>query len=299
LLIPRAHNDSWVSKTEATVSVEDDRSLEQMGWTPIDGGMRLDAEASDRLWKLVHTHYAFCVITKGAANWQYRGQSFTVQPGHVYICEPGEVHTTVKTHGPGDFSVHFMEPDWMCRLSEELGTGDVPHFDPEGLASPELWRRFVGLSRQGSLAPHQTSEDVSAVFSRALLAQSNIARPTPSALLAQARAYLRELFLSNPSRTIRIDDVARELRVGYHTFVHDFSRQFGAAPYEYVALLRRQYVLSLLRRGPNEQLRSLSAVGARAGYSDSAHLSRDLRKHFGHSPRELARQLNAAWSRRA
>lgn len=283
--------------TEAAVSVDRKGSEEKLGWTPIDGGMRLDAERNERLWKVVHTHYAFCVLTNGAADWQYRGESFTVRPGRVYVCEPGEVHTTVKIHHAGDFSVHFMEPDWMCRLSEELDTGPVPHFAPAGLASRELWRRLVALSRRTG-TPHQTSQDVSSAFSHALLTQSNRIRPTPKALMADARAHLRQRFFANPSHTIRIDDVARELRVGYHSFVHDFSREFGAAPYEYVALLRCQYALSLLRRGPNDELRSLSAVSSRAGYSDSAHLSRDLRKHFGHSPRELARQLNAAWLRR-
>lgn len=271
---------------------------ERMEWTPIDGGLRLNAETSDRYWKLVHTQYAFCVLTRGAAEWRYRGRSFTVRPGRFYVCEPGEVHGTHRTHGPGDYSVHFMDPEWMSQMSQELATGEYPHFPAEGLDDLALWTQLVKLSTANADHREEYNQRLSAVLSNVLFAEAATRPQLTAPTLLRARSELRERFFANPSQTIRISDVARSLKVGYHSLVHDFSRHFGAAPYEYVALLRRQYVLHLLRSGPSERLRSLSAIGRHAGYSDVAHMSRDMRKNFGHPPSELARQLNISWAKR-
>lgn len=281
------------------MGTRDSRDEEYIEWTPIEGGLRLNARSSNRNWKLFHTQYAFCTLTSGAADWNYRQSAFTVVPGKVYVCEPGEVHSSYRTHGPGDYSVHFFDPEWLSQVSLELGTGHEPHFKPGGLDSPHLWTSMAAVARANSGTKEDLNQRISAVLGDVLLAQAKRGRtvlPTPT--LLRAREHLRERFFAKPTETIRIRDVARDLNVGYHSLVHDFSKHFGAAPYEFVGMLRRQYALQLLRRGPSEQLRSLAAIGSHAGYSDAAHLSRDLRKHFGHSPRDLAKQLNHSWGTR-
>lgn len=280
------------------MATKQSNSEEEMEWALLEGGVRLRATTSDRHWKIVHTQYAFCVLTRGAADWYYRRRSFTVLPRRLYVCEPGEIHGTYRTHGPGDYSVHFMDPEWMLGVSRELGVGAHPHFPAEGVDSPVLWNQMVELSSQSASESEEYCQRLSAILSSSILGHERAARPLlVNATLLRARTQLRERFFSAPSRTIRIRDVACDLGVGYHSLVHDFSRQFGAAPYEYVALLRRQYAMSLLRRGPNEHCRSLAAVRSAAGYCDAAHMSRDMRKHLGQAPRALARQLNQEWSR--
>ncbi len=274
-------------------------SREEMAWTAFDGGLRLNATHSDRSWKLVHTQYAFCALTQGAADWQYRRRSFTIQPGKVYVCEPGEVHATVRTYGPGDYTVLFLDLEWLTGLSEELAGVRAPHFPAEGITSPQLWQQMVAIASASGSSKEELTQRASVTLASAVAGRDIGQRTALRApVLEKAKNQLRQRFASNPQQTIRIDEVARDLQLGYHTLVHDFSRHFGAAPYEYVAMLRRQYVLQLLRHGPCEQLGSMTAISRQAGYSDASHMSRDLRKHFGHPPQELATQLHAGWRKR-
>jgi AraC-like DNA-binding protein len=285
------------SSAEASVT----ESQERLSWAAIDGGTRLNAESSDRCWTLVHTQYAFCVLTRGAADWNYRGQRFTVAPGKVYVLEPGEVHTTVRAHVPGDFSVSFLDAEWMSQFSGELADLREAHFSAEGVASPEAWRGLVEASKLDPVTDKEEfGQSLSASLATTLLGElgksrSTIAKPT----LDRAKRALMDRYLAAPGERIRLEDVVRDLGLGYHRFVHDFSLQFGAAPYQYVKMLRAHYVVERIRSGPSEAIPSLTALAKHAGYSDMPHLSRELRTHFASAPREIARQLNPNWLKRS
>lgn len=282
-----------------------ERKQERLSWAAIEGGSRLNAEGSERCWTVAHTQYAFCVVTRGTADWNYRGHRFTVSPGKVYVLEPGEVHTTLRTHTPGDFSVSFLDPEWMSQWASDLANMKEPHFSPEGVESPAAWQGLVACSL---LDPARDRDELSERLSRSLAAtwgaesRANVperALVKPSKLvIKRAKHALMERYMSAPTARIRLDEVARELGVGYHRFVHDFSLQFGAAPYQYVKMLRAQYVFEQLRSGPSSGVASLTALARHAGYADMPHMSRELRLHFGAAPRELARQLNPQWLKR-
>lgn len=274
---------------------------ERLSWAPIEGGMRLNAEASERCWKLVHTQYAFCVLKRGAADWNYRGRRFTVVPGKVYVLEPGEVHTTLRAHTPGDFSVSFLDAQWMARFSADLADLKEPHFGPEGLDSARAWRGLVDASDiDPAVDAEGYAQRLSASLAAALHAQTgqpNMALSKPT--LERAKRALMERYLAAPGQRIRLQDVVRDLDVGYHRFVHEFSRQFGSAPYQYVKMLRARYVVERLRQGPSADIPSLTVLARHAGCSDMPHLSRELKHHFGLAPRELARQLDPNWVKRS
>lgn len=281
-----------------------ERNQERLSWAAIEGGSRLNAERSERCWTVVHTQYAFCVVTRGAADWSYRGHRFTVIPGKVYVLEPGEVHTTVRTHTAGDFSVSFLDPEWMSRFSSDLANLKEPHFLPGGVESFAAWRGLVECSL---LDPVRDHDELNERMSQSLVATlragsrggalTRVLKPSKPAL-ERAKRALMDRYLSAPAERIRLDEVVLELGMGYHRFVHEFSLQFGAAPYQYVKMLRAQYVFDQLRSGPSRKVSSLTALARHAGYSDMPHMSRELRLHFGVAPRELARQLNPEWLKR-
>jgi AraC-like DNA-binding protein len=210
------------------------------------------------------------------------------------------VHTTVKAHEPGDFSVSFLDPEWMAQFSAELANLEEAHFSPEGVDAPDAWR---GLIETSALDPVEDKEEfaqnLSASLATTLLGQlGNSASVLAAPTLNRAKRALMDRYLAAPGERIRLDEVVRDLGVGYHRFVHDFSLQFGAAPYQYVKMLRAHYVVERLRSGPSEELPSITALAKHAGYSDMPHLSRELRHHFGGAPREIARQLNPKWLKR-
>ncbi len=115
-------------------------STEKIVWEALPGGVRLRVWNSDRCWKAIQTQYAFCIVHRGVAEWQYRGQTFNVAAGGVYPLEPGEVHSTRKVHRTGDFSVFFLDTQWVSNLASELCAEEHPHFEARGLQLIESWR---------------------------------------------------------------------------------------------------------------------------------------------------------------
>ncbi len=212
--------------SERTDSESDEsESSERLSWSPIDGGTRLNAENSKRCWTLVHTQYAFCVLERGAADWNYRGHRFTVVPGKVYVLEPGEVHTTVRAHVPGDFSVVFLDPAWMSRFAVDVADLEQPHFFAEGVESPEAWSGFIAASKLDPVTQgDELSQTLSSSLAASLRGRGDEPRSSGSrSTLKRAKRVLIDRYLSAPSERIRLEDVVRDLGVGYHRFVREFS----------------------------------------------------------------------------
>jgi len=274
---------------------------ERMQWYAFDGGVMLDCSGSSRLWKVVHSHFTFCVLHHGGAQWTYRQRSFSVAPESVYVCEPGEVHTTTSVRCPGDFSVFFLDPEAIGNLSQELGAAGDPHFRAEGLQRQDLWRAFT---QARALMAQQDGEGfqqrLSQLLSTVITSTEQRARHSdvPLDKLVEARALLEQQFRADPTNVVRLQPIARQLGVAYHSLVHSFSKRFRLAPYQYVSALRAQYALKLLRQGPTQTCASLTALAHQSGYSDNAHLTRSFRQHWGQTPSVLAHQLRPAWLRR-
>lgn len=274
--------------------------LTEPRWTAFAGGMALNCVNSAKTWKILHSDFAFCALSSGAAQWAYRQRYFDVAPGTVYACEPGELHTTTQVLCPGGFSVYFIEPLRVSLAAEQLGLGKHPHFKPDGLRSSKLWSELLRIDEH-LVEPEGEAFDqcIASLLANALTGALPPQRHVRSGmdLSRRVRARLIEEFFADPARTIRLEPIAREFGVSYYRLIHDFSRCLGAAPYELVALLRMRYAFELLRRGPQSNCKSLTALAYRAGYSDAAHMSRSFRKHWHTTPTRIAGSVSPAWLR--
>jgi AraC-like DNA-binding protein len=275
--------------------------VEELRWSSFSGGLVLDCTHADKSWRLVHSHYTLCVVHRGRADWEYRGLHFSCDPGTVYVCEPGEVHVTRRVHVPGDYTVFFLDPEAVGRAAEGLELFGSPHFAGRGVSRPDLWQRFASV--KGLLGP-TSAESLEQELSRliaTLLLETQPQAPAidvKSGVLEGVRDLLHERYRAEPGRVVRLAPIAEEVGISYYRLVHEFSRRFGIAPYEYVSLVRAQHALSELRRGPREGCASLTAVAQQCGYSDSAHLSRSFRRYWGQAPLAVARDLSPAWAER-
>lgn len=285
--------------TQGEVSTGDLGAGEELRWSAFSGGLLLDCTRAGKPWRLVHSHYTLCVVHRGRADWEYRGLHFSCDPGTVYVCEPGEVHVTRRVHVPGDYTVFFLDPDAVTRAAEQLELGGAPHFVGSGVNRPDLWQRFASIKALlGPACPETLEQELSRLVAKLLLETQPKAQ-APDAkdrALEGVRDLLRERYRADPNRVVRLTAVAEEVGISYHRLVHSFSRRFGVAPYEYVSLVRAQHALSVLRQGPREECRSLTAVAQVCGYSDSAHLSRSFRRYWGQTPLNIARELNRGWA---
>lgn len=288
-----------MTKSEASAPARGKSALERLRWAPFSGGLVLDCAHTGRPWRLVHSHYTICVVHRGRADWEYRGLHFSCDPGTVYVCEPGEVHVTRRVHVPGDYTVFFLDPEGVARAAEALELFGLPHFTGAGVKRSDLWRRFASVKALLEPASPESLEQELSRLMATLLLETQPKAPAIDvkvSALEGVRELLRERYHADPTRVVRLATISDEVGISYHRLVHTFSRQFGVAPYEYVSLLRAQHALSELRRGPREGCLSIAAVAQRCGYSDSAHLSRAFRRHWGQTPIAVARELNPAWA---
>lgn len=250
----------------------------------------------------MHTHYTLVAIHRGSAEWKYRRRDIQVAPGAVFVCEPGEVHETLRTDCPGDFTAFFVDLAAIEAVSQAGGLHRLPHFVAAGVPRPDLWQGFTALRGSfDSSDPEAFSQRFASLLTRLVFETQDGARPEPipKKVLRQTRDRLHDEFRTDPTRSVRIRDLAAAQGVSYYTLVREFSKHFCIAPYEMVKGLRAQYALEQLRRGPHEDCASLTSLAAKCGYSDHAHLTRCFRQQWGVTPSALARSINPNWLQRA
>jgi len=270
-------------------------------WTAFRGGVALDCSGGVKLWKLVHLHYTLCVLHRGRADWKYRQRHFSVAPGAIYVCEPGEAHETSRVYCPGDFTVLFLDPAAIRDLAYELGIHGEPHFPCEGIADSESLALFSRFRAQlTEPCPAQLEQALVSLTSRLLSSANPNARPhrTSKTAVGRARRLLEDQFFADPTQKLCVRSLARDVGMPYHSLVHSFSKYYAIAPYEFVSSMRAQCALSELRRGPSNECATLTSVAYKWGYADSAHMTRALRQHFEATPGALAQQLNPSWRSR-
>jgi AraC-like DNA-binding protein len=278
----------------------DDEELHQ--WSPFSAGLVLDCTRASKSWRLVHSHYTICVVHNGRADWEYRREHFSCDPGTVYVCEPGEVHVTRRVYVPGDYTVFFLDPDAVARAAAAVELTRLPHFPRSGVARPDLWRRFAAV--KSFLAPSGSEaleQELSGLVTQ-LLVETQPGAHLPDVkerTLSDVRGLLAERYRADPTRVVRLAPIAEEVGISCSRLVHAFSQRFGVGPYEFVELVRAQHAFSQLRRGPRDACLSLRDVARHCGYSDSAHMSRQIKRFFGTAPRALASELNPSWRGRA
>ncbi len=265
----------------------------------LESAHALDVRDSDRLWRYYHEHYCVTLLHHGHAEWRYRGNDAVATPDTLMLMEPGEVHVATKVAVPGSFFAVFVSKEHLGRMmGDEVGI--EPHFALQSLASPACVERMQMLyaATQWGEKPAQ-EEQLCMIYADVLAAAGEAPRRVPANAQSRVRrgaALLEERYREMPKKTVVIQEIAAELNMSYHWFVHSFRNEFGLPPYRFVQSLRLAHARRLMAKGPNDELRSVKDVATAAGYVDAPHMARDFRRVKGLPPRAWARVLNPGWA---
>jgi AraC-like DNA-binding protein len=82
---------------------------------------------------------------------------------------------------------------------------------------------------------------------------------------------------------VRIAELSESLDIRPYEFSRRFAREFGMAPRAYRNQARLQRAMSLLTEGGA----SLTEIAAASGHYDQSHLTRNLKRETGRTPREF------------
>jgi AraC-like DNA-binding protein len=252
--------------------------------TTLPGAQFWRVEHSDRHWSMLHDTFTSCLVRGPSplvARWSSRGEERSIGLGGIQLMEPGEVHRTTYVSEPASFFVTWWHPSLLERAALELGATAALHFVDAQSDSLVLARALEALC--GALVDGAQAFVIESAFADATARLVEVAagngasapRVRRHPCVHRAIEHLRATF----TRTVTLDELARETRLSKFHFARSFRATTGFAPHQYQSLLRLQAARRHLERGT-----SVEESAALTGFADGPHLTRAFRRWVGVSP---------------
>lgn len=241
-----------------------------------------------------HEQFFVAAITHGACHFQCAGQTCTAHPGDLVVIAPFQIHQALSSEGTRYQALYLNESDlWRpespsahasahsCLSEAPTGAGwrGAPVLPKHPLAMPLA--RALAQQDLGT-ALRMAHSVLGAGLGRAdghRLAPHPLQRP-------ELRAWL-EATQCQPT----LAQGARGLQLSPTAFSRAFQHRFGMRAVFFRNQMRLQQAEGLL-------LQAIPAgqVAAHCGYADQAHLTREMKKYRGVTPRHYPRHYQAmAW----
>ena len=231
------------------------------------------AVACDPPWRLSAHHHAaiheMLIIEVGRHESILGGRAYVSEPGMVLLAHPGVEH------------VEWAEVPtaWLVVSFEWPGAPALPVSGRDSQGRIRALARWI-LTERDSLSSGRDA--LRNYFLRALLAEyADNAVPRADALVERIRSAVRER-LDHPWA---LRDLARLAGYSRFAFVREYARRSGLTPMADVRRLRLEKARELLTTSDAQ----VKAIAARTGLGDAHALSRQFRRHFGHTPGALRR----------
>jgi AraC-like DNA-binding protein len=207
---------------------------------------------------------------------------FTVRAGELYIVPAQAAHAL---HGVSEGAT-----GWGFRLSPQLAAGSkrtraIP-MEATDADDLEAWLRRIHGEQERADACSLAMKDalLQAVHVQCARAINGGYCGTRSPMIARALAIIQ----SESSSPLRPRDVAERIGVSAAHLSHEFSRQTGKSPSEWIATTR----MDAARRELLLTRATVSTVAERVGFADVSQFHRHFRRSHGMTP-DAWRRANA------
>jgi len=211
-----------------------------------------------------------------------------VAPGALWL-HPAGAPMQHRVHGAGRFVCVRVAPAATRALA---GAAHVELRDTIGASAPELAHLVQALAAEARAANPNGPAFVHALFTALWggLVRRFAAQPRPETrgtLTAARRDAVLALIDARVAdgAGLTVAELAAAAGLSPYHFTRAFKAATGASPHQLV-MRRRAERARLLLLGPRPDL---ARVAIDAGYSDQSHLTRELRRHFGVTPRAFVR----------
>jgi len=243
-------------------------------------------ETARKLPRHSHELAYFCLLLNGNYWEQFGPRKITYKPLSVMFHPPETTHIDEIGPSGGRFFSVEVRPEWMERLRECLGAGNLDSSLHEGdLAwlAIRLYREHKQMDACSMLTIEGLVLEMLAIVGRMKTIREQTVQGPP--WFARAMELLNEEFRNN----LRVQDIANE--IGVHPF--HLSRVFRTVHRqtigEYVQKLRVTYACKQLALPETD----LVSVALSAGFADQSHFTRVFKNVTGLTPGAF-RQMAAA-----
>lgn len=218
-----------------------------------------------------------------------------VKAGNLFLLFPGVWHRYAPDQHTGwDEYWVGLDGDYPRRLvAKGFFSPRTPVLDPghdESLLG--LFTQVIELIRDEPPAYQQLAGALAMQILAQVLARIRLrdaGNPQADPIIRKAKCYLME----NLDRSLDMEQVARDLHVGYSWLRHTFRRYTGLSPAQYHLQLRVKWASHLL----SNSSASVKEVAARLGFESPYYFSRLFKKKTGLAP-EAWRRRDAVKPRR-
>lgn len=233
--------------------------------------------------KHFHDQFVFGVNFAGAHDFTFGRSLATAGTDCVVAVPPGEIHTGAPhKNGEWKYAAIYPSPQTLQRLLGEARIKRLaiqyPFVTAEGAK-----RHFLCCIKAFSADEFAFAEEHLLLFFSAVIPRDADCVPQAN---RKARPYLvakaREFLLENLDKRLLLDDVASAVNLDKFHLIRLFNSYEGLSPIHFHKTARVAKALELLK-----QNYSISETAAALAFYDQAHLSNEIKKMFGFTPKQF------------
>ena len=228
----------------------------------------------------LHTHHALIIglLTAGIRLMIYREESVTIQPGEIFIVNPGEAHACRPMGKQAlDYRILCIQPDLLP--NGFIGKYRFEHH----LKNPQVVQSLITCFQELDTCLPEKREAILSGFIRQFYEQWGTLSDGKKALpvVEQTRLYLEV----HSGEKVNIRQLGQAVSLSPYHLNRLFHRCTGITPHAYQLQIKIQRAQELLNQGS-----SPIEAAIELGFSDQSHFSRFFKKYVGLSPAAYRRQ---------
>jgi AraC family transcriptional regulator len=245
-----------------------------------------------------HTRHILALVTKGAPIQIERkldGKFYSsyLKWGNFFLIPAGVTHQ-VSISGDAEYLCLSLEPDFICRIADELVNRSSIRLIPQHSVNDPLIQN-LGLALQSQLLLGNASrlyiESASNLIAAHLLqhyATERLAvREYNYGLAPSKLEKVVEYIERHLSSDLSLEEIAQQIDVSQSHFSRLFKQSVGLSPWQYVIQRRVETAKELLK---NEDL-TIDRVSDRLGFLSHSQFTIFFRKYTGVSPKQYRQQI--------
>ncbi len=235
-----------------------------------------------------HDHYVIELVIKGADEFYCNGKTYTAEKNQLVLINPGEVHTgSTVLDTPLQYFSLYPDKKTLEEVAEAVGINLSSDFNFQRslLNHSVLTEKFHLLYQSFILKADPASQQeifLDCMQTLLKLPASNRSRVTLENKKDRRVEFLIDFIRTHFKEDVSLQQMADMVRLNPFHLVRLFKKVIGVSPYDYLINTRAEHSRQLLRKGYKVQ-----EAAQQAGFYDSSHLNRSIRKIAGTSPKSF------------
>ena len=231
-------------------------------------------------------------VASGKAHFFFHDKETVVSSGSMVLYRPHESQKYIyhaQDH-PEIFWVHFTGYD-VTNILDFYGFPQDSHVIKTG-NSPEFKRIFLEMIQELQFCRAKYEDVLTSLLNHLfiLISRSLDENRSTVSIVHEDIVNAVHYFNENYSKEIIIEDYAKERNFRTAWFTQEFKQYTGITPMQYVLSLRMANAQCLLEQ-TNHNVTEIAAI---VGYDNPLYFSRLFKKHFGVSPKQYRKNLEAS-----